>query len=409
MKAVGIVVEYNPFHNGHLYHLQQSKETAGADIAIAVMSGNFLQRGEPALVSKWSRTKMALQGGVDIVVELPYAFATQKAETFANGAVSILEALHCDSLCFGSESGSTESFHEVIDFLESNQEEYDRFVKEYLKKGYSYPKATSLAFHQLSGSEQLVDLSKPNNILGVQYVKAIKDQKAAMVPKTIQRISADYHDEEFSSQSIASATSIRKSIFTNKETNELKPFVPNTTWIHLNQYLYDYNQFHHWETYFPYLKYTILTMSKEELRGIYEMEEGLENRIFSNILHSPSFQAFMTSIKTKRYTWTRLQRLAVHILTRTTKNQMNDVIQASYIRLLGLSKGGQKYLNQMKKTVPIPIVSKLSSFEDPLITLDIKAAYAYSMAYNEPVTSAEIKNEFSIPPIRFDESENIFL
>ena len=141
MKAVGVVVEYNPFHNGHLYHLQQAKEQTGADVSIAAMSGNFLQRGEPALVSKWARTRMALEAGVDIVFELPYRFATQHAETFAEGSVSILSAAGCDTLCFGSESGDLESFHNTIVFLEENHEAFQEKIKFFTGEGHSYPKS----------------------------------------------------------------------------------------------------------------------------------------------------------------------------------------------------------------------------------------------------------------------------
>ncbi|MFL6557387.1 MAG: nucleotidyltransferase family protein, partial [Bacillus sp. (in: firmicutes)] len=159
MKAVGLIVEYNPFHNGHAYHLQASKEVTEADVVIAVMSGNFLQRGEPALVSKWQRTKMALLNGVDIVFELPYGFATQKAETFANGAVSILDATDTTSLCFGSESGDLSSFLQTIDFLDEKHSTFNENIKQYIDTGVSYPKALSLAFRQLPDSEKYLDLA----------------------------------------------------------------------------------------------------------------------------------------------------------------------------------------------------------------------------------------------------------
>jgi predicted nucleotidyltransferase len=168
MKAVGVIVEYNPFHNGHAYHLQAAKELAQADLAIAVMSGNFLQRGEPALISKWYRTRMALLNGVDIVLELPYRFATQKAETFANGAVTILDAIGCHSLCFGSESGDISSFFETVDYLDTHKERFDEKIKMNIKSGVSYPKALSLSFQSLSSPENILSLDKPNNILGFQ-------------------------------------------------------------------------------------------------------------------------------------------------------------------------------------------------------------------------------------------------
>ncbi|HHY20854.1 MAG TPA: nucleotidyltransferase, partial [Bacilli bacterium] len=166
MKAVGIVVEYNPFHNGHLYHLQQTKVKSGADIVIAIMSGSFLQRGEPALVSKHARTKMALRAGIDLVIELPYAFSTQKAETFARGAVLLLDALQASEVCFGSEAGDITPFEQLIDFLRDREAEFNEQLKHFLQEGCSYPKANALAFSSLNPNKTMLDLSLPNNILG---------------------------------------------------------------------------------------------------------------------------------------------------------------------------------------------------------------------------------------------------
>ena len=176
MKVVGVIVEYNPFHHGHAYHIKKAKEMTDADVVIAAMSGDFLQRGEPALVSKWTRTEMALLGGIDLVFELPYAFAVQKADTFANGAVSLLGAAGCDTICFGSESGTIDDFYQTYHFLNKNQALYNEGIQKYIELGNSYPKSLSLAFQELSPSDNLLDLTKPNNILGFQYVRAAEEQ-----------------------------------------------------------------------------------------------------------------------------------------------------------------------------------------------------------------------------------------
>ena len=401
MNALGLIVEYNPFHNGHFYHLAESKKETDADVVIAVMSGNFLQRGEPALVSKWERTKMALHCGIDLVIELPYAFSTQKANTFANGAVSILEALKCQSLCFGSELGEISSFIDANEFLLKSKQQYDELIKRQIKTGVSYPTALTNAFHELTNGKEILDLSLPNNILGFHYVKAIREQQAQMKPFTIKRTSAGYHDQNFVSPTIASATSIRKSIFSNE--GDITKYVPNTTFQILNEYKLDKGLLHNWEQYFHLLKYSIMTMTKEDLLTIYEVEEGLENRIKKNILHAQSFQDFMKRIKTKRYTWTRLQRLCTHILTKTTKQQMsfmNDSQTVPYIRLLGMSSKGQKYLHSIKKQIELPIISKLATFRHPVLELDIKAANTYNMIFEEPLRSKLLKAEYATPPIR---------
>jgi predicted nucleotidyltransferase len=401
MRAVGLIVEYNPFHNGHAYHLQASKEAAEADIVIAVMSGNFLQRGEPALVSKWQRTKMALLNGVDLVFELPYGFATQKAETFANGAVSILDAVGCNSLCFGSESGDLSSFLQTIDYLDLKHSRFNESIKQYIDTGVSYPKALSLAFHQLPDSEKYLDLAKPNNILGLEYIKALKHQNSNVIPLTISRKNANYHDQDFSSATIASATSIRKAIFTESYgKSAIDQYVPEPTKQLLKEYLQYYQVFHQWENYWSYLQFRLIHSSPEELREIYEMEEGLENRLLSTAREAASFHEFMEQIKTKRYTWTRLQRLCVHILTNTKKEEMSLISEkASYIRLLGMTTRGKEYLNKKKSHLSLPLISKLSSFKGKGINLDIRAARVYSLGIPGHLKNIVIRQEFEQPPI----------
>ena len=401
MKAVGLIVEYNPFHNGHAFHLSASKEAAKADVVIAVMSGNFLQRGEPALVSKWYRTKMALLNGVDIVFELPYHFATQKAETFANGAVSILDASGCETLCFGSESGDINSFLQTLDYIKEEEKKLDAGIKYFMDTGVSYPKASALAFNHLQASKNYLDLGKPNNILGLEYIKAIKRQKSSIRPMTVTRKNANYHDEHFTSETIASATSIRKAIFSPKDDNHgIDQYVPMATKQLLEEYFHHFHLFHQWENYWSYLQYRLIHSNSEELREIYEMEEGLENRLQAAAIESESFQQFMQKIKTKRYTWTRLQRLCVHILTNAKKIEMNrNLEKASYLRLLGMTTNGREYLNKVKKDLSLPLVSKLSSFKESEINLDVKAARVYALGVPNHLKNELFKQEFNQPPI----------
>ncbi|MDX8364951.1 nucleotidyltransferase [Cytobacillus sp. IB215665] len=410
MKAAGVIVEYNPFHNGHYVHLQETKKQTGTDCVVAVMSGNFLQRGEPALVSKWARTKMALEAGVDIVVELPYAYASQNAEMFANGAISILSALLCEEVCFGSEHGEIKDFQHAAQFLKQAAPTYNEKVKNAIDKGYSYPKASSIAFNEIKTTNVKLDLSKPNNILGYHYVKAIHDQHSNLTPLTITRTGAQYHDEEFTSPSIASATSIRQTLFSKSgNLNDIHNYIPVSTKNHLINYYHQYDRFHSWEAYFPLLKYKLLTSSLAELESTYECEEGLEYRLMKYIKESTSFITFMEKIKTKRYTWTRLQRLCLHIITNTKKDDLQQLsTQSPYIRLLGMNMRGQQYLNEVKKKIQLPIISKAASFEDPLFMLDITAAHVYASILPEPLCSTAIKQEYSTPPIRFDEDTRKF-
>jgi len=401
MNAVGLVVEYNPFHNGHAFHLEQAKKITGADIVIVAMSGNFLQRGEPALVSKWKRTEMALSSGADIVFELPYVFATQKAETFANGAVSILEAAGCQSLCFGSESGHINSFQQTLTHLENNKEQYNNRVKFHLNKGNSYPKAASLAFLELSSSNDFIDLSKPNNILGYHYLKAAHDQHASINICTVTRKSADYHDQHFTSESIASATSIRKALFSaDGQISSIRQYVPSSTYSNLLKYKEKYGLYHHWEQYWPYLKFRFMQITAEQLNTIYEVEEGLENRILPIALQAESYQQFMEKLKTKRYTWTRLQRACVHILTNSTKEEMYmETEKAEYLRLLGMTMKGKAYLNKNKGNLGLPLISRISARHNKQLTLDIRASRVYALAVSGKEQKTLLEKEFKQPPI----------
>ncbi|NIL11793.1 nucleotidyltransferase [Bacillus cereus] len=413
MKAGGIVVEYNPFHNGHLYHVQQTKKLTQSDIIIAVMSGPFLQRGEPALISKWYRTKMALANGVDLVVELPYVFATQKAETFANGAISILNALRVSEICFGSEDGQIENFYNTISIQKNEEETFNCLVKQFMDAGNSYAKATSDAFSHILTSEKNIDMSQPNNILGFQYMKAILSQNSSIQAQTIKRFASHYHDETFNDQHIASATSIRKQLFSEEGSfTTIEPFLPQATTSLLANYKQNYGILHNWEQYFSFFKYRLMTMSPEDLRHIYEIEEGLEHRILSKIQNSSSFYSFMEALKTKRYTWTRLQRACTHILTNTTKEDIrsaNIEQHAPYIRLLGMSQKGQTYLSKNKKKIELPILTHTKTFDHAALDIEKKANSVYFSIMHEPLRTQLLKQDITHHPIRYDETTTKFL
>ncbi|MBW3113983.1 nucleotidyltransferase [Bacillus sp. MCCB 382] len=401
MKATGVVVEYNPFHNGHLHHLRETRIATGADIVVAVMSGHFLQRGEPALVSKWSRTKMALEAGVDVVIELPYSFATQHAEIFSKGAITLFDRIGCESFCFGSEDGDIHAFDKTIQFIHTNQEQYDKYIRDFIQEGMSYPSALAGAYQKLEKEGSLIDLSKPNNILGFHYVEARNRLSSSLKAYTITRESAGYHDEHFASPSIASATSIRKSIFGDGENHAINSYLPDSSVQELYSYKEEYGSFHRWENYWTLLQYKILSSSKAELQDIYEVEEGIENRMVEYAKSSMYFEDFMSNLKTKRYTWTRLQRMLLHILTDTHKENMrNRHATPEYIRLLGMNKKGREFIHQQKKSLSLPLISKLSSADQQAISLDVKAAEIYSLGLqNSSARKKLLYQEWSQPPI----------
>ncbi|RJS62095.1 nucleotidyltransferase [Bacillus sp. PK3_68] len=400
MKTVGIVVEYNPFHNGHLYHAQKARESAQADVVVAVMSGHFLQRGEPALVNKWTRTRMALQNGVDIVVELPYVFSVQKAEYFAKGAISILHELFCDSFCFGSENGQLAPFVETIHRMEESAEQLNPLVRKYMNEGFSFPKAQTLARESFFGQQLPLDLSKPNNILGFHYVRANKILSQPMEPLTIKRQQADFHEATLGNQSIASATGIRKAIAEQQgQLQTIKPYVPATTFDELHRYLNTYSHFHEWNMYWPLLQYRLLSSSTEELAQIYDVSEGIEYRLKETARQATNFTEFMQAVKTKRYTWTRIQRALVHILLHVSKEEMATAMEAvRYVRLLGMNKQGRTYLSKIKKSMSLPLITKPAAFKE-MLALDLKATEIYALGLSSCSSHSLLHSEFNEHPV----------
>lgn len=401
MEACGLVVEYNPFHLGHKYHLDQSKLVSSADCVIAVMSGNFLQRGEPAIIDKFHRARAALNSGVDIVLELPFAFAVQNSDLFAKGSVLSLAEIGVTSICFGSEYGNIDGFTEAYQIYKENIEPYQQELKRHLSLGSSFPEASRMAYHHIGLTHENMDLSQPNNILGFSYVKNIFDYHLPVEPITIKRTKSGYHDQEINHQ-IASATSIRKELLSRETmTNTVRNTVPSQTENELTHYRFKSGVWHNWEKYFALLQYRVLTMSLGELRNIQGMEEGLEYRIKKTAAAANDFQSWMEQLKTKRYTWTRLQRLFVHILTNIKKEdlaQITTMDSVPYLRLLGMSKTGQKYLNQVKKKLHIPLVTQLQRDTHPLLDLDERATDTY-YSIIPPHPRAKLRAQELSPPI----------
>ena len=337
MKSIGIIVEYNPFHNGHKLHLDYARKQG--DIVIGVMSGDFVQRGEPALINKWDRAEMALLEGLDIVVELPVFYSTQSAEIFARGSINILKELRSDEIVFGSESDNLDKLQEVIK-LESNSNFIEN-VKKNLKDGDSYPTAYNKEIKNYLGKEYEI---KSNDILGIEYLRTIKILKLDMKVKTLKREGKGYHSS-ISTGNILSATGIRKLL---KEDKDIENFISkNSKEIILknkkNKKLVDISNFYN------LIRYAIIS-KREVLKDIQDIEVGFENRIYEMALKSSSYEIFMKNLMTKRYTIGRTQRILIHILLSITKE---DTIKLKkelpYIRILGFSDKGRTYLNKLKK------------------------------------------------------------
>ncbi|GAY76454.1 UPF0348 protein family [Sporolactobacillus inulinus] len=412
MIIAGIIAEYNPFHNGHRYQLDTLKKQLHPDLVIVVMSGDFVQRGEPALVSKWRRTQMALQAGADLIVELPYIYAVAKADVFARGAVAIMDRLGVNALFFSSENGKIAPFMNTLSLIEHHQADYDTKLNESMKRGLSYPNAHAAAYRAIAADKSidLVDLAEPNNSLGFQYIKAIRQRNSPIIPYTIPRRHAQHNDQSWDQENtIASESSIRSHLqqqSIQSMSNKVPDFVADRLELAHREQAYGT-----WELFFPYLKYKLISSSKERLHAIYEMEEGIEHRLQSQIRHAHSFQAFISAVKTKRYTWARLQRLSAHILTDTLKKQAIPLALESEpdaIRLLGMNGVGQAYLAKIRKKITVPILSKIRNHRSEMVELDLKAAQIYDFLTIKDQTKTTY-SETGHPPFRYDEKTGRFL
>lgn len=359
MKTVGIICEYNPFHNGHIYHINKIKKMFPDSTIVAVMSGNFTQRGHISLLNKEEKTNIVLKYGIDLVVELPFVFATQSADIFAKAAVSILEELKVDYLVFGSESNNVEELISLAK-LQINNETYNNIVKKYLDEGINYPTAMSKALKDLNGN----NINTPNDLLGLSYIKAILKQNSNIIPLTIKRTN-DFHSNILDNK-IVSATAIREAI-DNKI--EIKDFVPNEVENLLKQKIkYEY---------FQLLKYKIITEQKD-INKYLTVDEGIENRILKYINEVNSIEELIEKIKTKRYTYNKISRMLLHILCSLTKEQALENKNIKFIRILGFNKKGQKLLNKVKKDTTVPLIVNPKYYKELLI-LDNKIDNIYKL------------------------------
>lgn len=390
MKACGIVAEYNPFHNGHLYQLEEAKRKTGADVLVVAMSGNFLQRGEPAILDKWQRAQAALSNGADIVIEIPAAFSVQSADLFAKGAIELLECMGIDVLSFGSESGRGDDFLKSAQvYLEKEAEINELFQREQQQK-LTYAKNMSQILTKFIPEIKL-DLSEPNNMLGFAYAKELLKNDRSIAIESIRRKSSHYHDSDvLDNEKVASATAIRKMLFSSsqwKNRQEL-PFPEKTRESLIHSKLVN------WDDFFPYLKYRIMTTSLEHLSEIYLMEQGLEYRLKSVIKEADSMTDFLKALKTRQLSWTRLQRLCFYILLDQSKEKMvKRVEEIEYIRLLGFSSAGQSYLSRMKKLIDKPLITNVSQKNSALVDFDITVGSVYRLADQNRINSQDYKRK----------------
>lgn len=379
MKVLGIITEYNPFHNGHLYHLNEAKEKAQADYTICIMSGHFLQRGIPSLMDKWTRSKNALASGVDLIIELPVIYSLSSAEYFAEGATKLLESINLvDTLVFGSEKGSVQDILKMAKVYADEPKDYVRQLKNELNKGLSFPRARENAFKTYMNDATFVS-SDPNNILGIEYAKALHQIKSKIKIETIKRINNDYHDSKLTGR-ISSATAIRKTIKNVDHLSTIQDAVPKSTF---NSLLENRNDLVFKEHFSQIILYKLRSMSLRDLSHIHDVSEGLENRIKTMANEVDTLKELLDAVKTKRYAYTRIQRIVFKALLNIEKDDITRDPQ--YIRVLGFNKKGQQLLRQMQEEASLPIVTNLKHFNPAnkqaqrMMALDLLATDIYQL------------------------------
>ena len=362
MKKIGIICEYNPFHNGHLYHINKIKELFPDSMIVLIMSGNFTERGEISIINKWDKTQIALNHDIDIVLELPFSYATESADTFADGAIRILSYFNIDYLVFGSECDDINKFTYLAN-IQINNPDYDKLVKEYLDEGYNYPTSMSKALNELCD----YTINTPNDLLGLSYVKQIILQESIIEPITIKRTN-DYHNPYLNDE-ISSATSIRNAL---EKQEDVSKYVPEDVLKYLPINNYYQNNF------FNLLKYKLIS-EIDELDKYMDVSEGIDKRIKKFILKSQNYNELIENIKTKRYTYNRLNRMFIHILTNYTKEKSKKYKFINYIKVLGFNKKGSELIKEIKKEDFIPIITNYSDLDEESLNYELQVAFIYNM------------------------------
>lgn len=392
MKILGIITEYNPFHNGHIYHIEKSKQITGADYVIAVMSGSFTQQGNISLYDKFKRAKIATENGVDLVIELPTIYSNSSSEYFAKGSISLLNSLNIvDCICFGSESGNINLLSNISNTIINNEENIWNDISYNLKQGISFAKAREQSITKYLDKEEIIEFSKPNNILAIEYLNSLSRLNSKIKPYTITRNSSNFNDNTISKNTIfTSATSIRNHIYNKEDLSCLEKFIPEDMLNIICNVEPTFN-----DKLLNILKYKIITNSKENLSNINEITEGLENRIISAISNSNTYNELIENIKSKRYQMSKIKRMLNNIILNISKENFEKMYKSNeqYAHVLKVSKRGKVLLSNIAKNSSIPLITSindniltsLSDIQKSMIDLDILATNIHSILNNDNI------------------------
>lgn len=393
-RVLGIIAEYNPFHNGHLYHLQKSIEETKCDYVVAIISGNFVQRGNSSVINKWKKAEMALKSGVNLVIELPSIYSISSAENFAFGAIKILNELKIVKyVSFGTETSDMAALNNIANLLLQEPKEYQSFLQEELKKGVSFPKARETSVLKVLNDNRRYGniMSSPNNILAIEYLKSIKRLKSFMKPHLVKRERVFYNDDAVVDD-FASATAIRKLLARN-QTEDLSKVLPKSSYEILMEELEKQNVVLDISQYEKEMIYNLRNMSLKQIQNIPDVSEGLENAIKNAVGSCNNLTELLNMIKSKRYTGTRLQRILICSLLGITKKDMESSKKIRpYVRVLGMDEKGKGLLSKITKANPkLDIITSVKKFTDnkhnkfikEMLDIDIKATDMYTLAYGK--------------------------
>ena len=371
MKAVGVITEYNPLHSGHILHINMSKSMSASDVVVCVMSGDYVHRGEPAIIDKFSRARMALESGVDLVVELPVEYCLSSAEGFAEGAVTILNNLHIDSLCFGCEDADASSMSELVDILLNETDDFKKCLTKHLNQGMSYAAARKEALSQYTGGKYDKFISKSNNILGIEYIKAVKKHNFDIKFLPVNREGADYNDEVYSDFSNPSATSIRTAILNGRLEEIALPSQTREVISNSSAFPVFFDDFANLLYYKLEQELIRAGYNKEEFVNILSQYKDISTDIAGKIYNEytkncndscyPSLSDFAQIIKTKQYALSRIKRALLRIVL----DLSSDASPESFIRILGFSGKGREYLSYIKSMDEnVPIITKVADYKE---------------------------------------------
>lgn len=405
MEILGIIAEYNPFHLGHKYHLEESKKVTGADYSIALMSGSFVQRGEPAIIDKFYRAKSALLNGFDLVIELPFIYSSQTAEIFSRGSIKILDSLNIvDYLAFGSEYNDINVLNKIASPLAEENLDYQIYLRKNLSKGISYPTSRVLALKEYfkdkdsylyKNLEEI--LSGSNNILAIEYLKELSRLKSSIEPITIKREGNDYRDNSLGDV-FSSASSIRKSIFENNK-DSIACFTPDSSMKLLEDFYCLYGAYNSLDNYYDFLNYRLTLTSRNKLAKIFDLGEDLGNRFLNEYHKAHNMSSLIDLLVSKNYTRSRIQRAIINILLENYYDSYEEIIYKSpnFIRILASNKKGFEIIGKIKKESDTIIINRFSDYLKykelyPLMELEKKATDLYYLGLlNRPFVDMDFR------------------